>query len=638
MSGKVGFLIALSLFSVFPALHAQTRMIDSMLAVLQTDRAPGNENVRADTQTIRLLINITYELHKTDPDKGIVYGEHALSLARNLSWKSGIAWAQNYTGLCYWSKADYPKALQYYYTALSLAESIPDHEVSATIYGNIGLVYADQGDYPKALELHLKALNMNEKRGDQKKIALNLGNIGIVYDAQGQYQAALKHYFRAIKIYRELKDKNGLARNLSNIAFVYQEMSQHAHSLEYNFQALRLNRETGNKMQVAMNLGNLGETYYNIANDSTFRKSNVWPDSLPKERAVQRSRLYLTQSIGMYEQVGNYYNLSELYLYLSNLEALAGHYRESLQAYKLYTASQDSVFNEENTRKSMHSQMQYEFEKLQAVAKAEQEKKDAVTAAQIKLNRLVRDVTIAGMALLILFMLVLIRQRNKVKKEKLLVERAKLRSDQLLLNILPAETAEELKNTGFAKAKDFEATTIMFTDFKNFTAISEELNAQELVNEINFCYTAFDRIITSYNIEKIKTIGDSYMCAGGLSEPATSKAEDVVRAALEIRDFMLAEQQKRQASGRSFFEIRIGINTGPVVAGIVGIKKFSYDIWGDAVNVASRMESSGEAGKVNISGQTYALVQDVFTCTYRGKVEAKHKGVVDMYFVEGPAA
>ncbi|MBL0105619.1 MAG: adenylate/guanylate cyclase domain-containing protein [Bacteroidetes bacterium] len=213
----------------------------------------------------------------------------------------------------------------------------------------------------------------------------------------------------------------------------------------------------------------------------------------------------------------------------------------------------------------------------------------------------------------------------------------KKRSDELLLNILPEETAEELKATGTAKAKSFDMVTVMFTDFKNFTQASEKLTPEELVHEINYCYSEFDKIITKYNIEKIKTIGDSYMCAGGLPVTNATHPEDVIKAGLEMQDFIIRHKEERIKLDQPYFDLRLGVHTGPVVAGIVGIKKFAYDIWGDTVNTASRMESSGAIGKVNISGTTYEIVKDKFIFTHRGKIEAKNKGQIDMYFVEGIA-
>jgi class 3 adenylate cyclase len=209
------------------------------------------------------------------------------------------------------------------------------------------------------------------------------------------------------------------------------------------------------------------------------------------------------------------------------------------------------------------------------------------------------------------------------------------RSEALLLNILPKEIAGELKTYGRAEAKHFDQVTVMFTDFKNFTGISEKLSPTELVAEIDTLFRAFDRIISRHPIEKIKTIGDSYMCAGGLPVPNNTHAFDVVNASLEILHFMQQHLQERKKEGWEPFEIRIGVHTGPVVAGIVGEKKFAYDIWGDTVNLASRMETSGEAGKINISYSTYELIKDKFNCTYRGKINAKSKGETDMYFVEG---
>lgn len=254
---------------------------------------------------------------------------------------------------------------------------------------------------------------------------------------------------------------------------------------------------------------------------------------------------------------------------------------------------------------------------------------------------LIRNIFIGGFVVVLIFALLIFRgYRQKLKdniiisQQKEEVEKQKGRSDELLLNILPSEVAEELKVKGSADAKQFDEVTVMFTDFKNFTQISEKLSPPELVAEIHTCFKAFDNIIGRHNIEKIKTIGDAYMCAGGLPVANTTNATDVVNAAMEIQQFMQQHLLQRKSEVKEVFEIRIGIHSGPVVAGIVGVKKFAYDIWGDTVNIASRMESSGEAGKVNISGSTYELVKGKFNCVHRGKIQAKNKGEIDMYFAE----
>ncbi len=222
----------------------------------------------------------------------------------------------------------------------------------------------------------------------------------------------------------------------------------------------------------------------------------------------------------------------------------------------------------------------------------------------------------------------------EVVNEKAEVERQKEKSDELLLNILPAEVAEELKEKGYTTARSFDQVSILFSDIKGFTQVSEKLSAQELVQEINTYFSAFDQIMQQHGLEKIKTIGDAYIAAGGLPEGNTADACKVVQAAIAMQKVTADFGKTRAAAGRPYFELRIGIHTGSVVAGVVGIKKFQYDIWGDAVNLAARMEQSGMAGKINISHDTYELIKNHFQCTHRGKVEAKNKGEMDMYFVD----
>ncbi len=221
----------------------------------------------------------------------------------------------------------------------------------------------------------------------------------------------------------------------------------------------------------------------------------------------------------------------------------------------------------------------------------------------------------------------------KARTHELEVEKKK--SDDLLLNILPRETAEELKRYGKAKAKRHEEVTVFFSDFKSFTKIAEALEPERLVAEIDNCFRGFDQIMEKYQLEKIKTIGDAYMCVGGISFDGESSepASRVIRAALEVQEFLLQLGKDHRLNGHPLFQARIGIHTGPVVAGIVGVKKFAYDIWGDTVNVAARLEEHCEVGKVNISSTTHKLVRGLFLCEHRGKITVKNKGEVDMYYV-----
>jgi len=259
-------------------------------------------------------------------------------------------------------------------------------------------------------------------------------------------------------------------------------------------------------------------------------------------------------------------------------------------------------------------------------------------------NNLIRLAGVITGSLLLLALTLYARFRSKRRSAKTLAEKNQLieterqRSDELLLNILPAPIANELKESGKAKARRFQDVTVLFSDFKNFTQISEQLGPEELVEELDKCFKAFDYIIAEYaDIEKIKTIGDAYMCASGLSD-RKSIPYNIIKAALSMQEYLEEYAKVRQRQGRPYFEARIGIHTGPVVAGVVGIKKFAYDIWGDTVNIAARMEANGEEGKVNISQSTYSLVKYKFTCHHRGKVHAKNKGNIDMYFVDTAAS
>ncbi|MCD6064912.1 MAG: hypothetical protein K0R82_2823 [Flavipsychrobacter sp.] len=251
--------------------------------------------------------------------------------------------------------------------------------------------------------------------------------------------------------------------------------------------------------------------------------------------------------------------------------------------------------------------------------------------------------TVAATAghLLIIFMVVNMYDSEKNKALRILKEKndiiaeEKHRSEELLLNILPAEVMEELKETGKTTARNYDLVTVLFADIKDFTSIVENLSPEELVSGIDEYFETFDRIVGKYGVEKIKTVGDAYICVSGLPVANSNNPVTIVDVGLQMAAAVNELSEKRKNLGQVAFEVRIGIHSGPVVAGVVGVKKFAYDIWGDTVNMAARMQQHGEPGMVNISGTTHDLIKHRFNCVSRGPMMAKHKGMVEMYFVSG---
>lgn len=251
---------------------------------------------------------------------------------------------------------------------------------------------------------------------------------------------------------------------------------------------------------------------------------------------------------------------------------------------------------------------------------------------------------LTGMALLVIVLAKFVSYRfarERFRLERIINDRTnalvkeKDKSENLLANVLPKDTARELKVRGKVAKRKYDMVTVLFSDIQGFTKLAEQMNPETLIDELDHFFFYFDLVVEKYNIEKIKTIGDAYMCAGGIPVKNKTNPVEVVMAALEMQQYMIQLHKKANLKNSKIWDIRIGIHTGPVIAGVVGHKKLSYDIWGDTVNTASRMESSGEAGKINISGSTYELIKDFFNAEYRGKMPVKYKGEIEMYFVKG---
>ncbi len=599
-----------------------------------------------DTIRINALNALSKAYFNDNPDTSVTIAMSSKKLAEQAKYKTGLALALKNIGIGYYLQGKYKEAIINWQEALDLYKQIGDKTGIANMLSNQGAVYYAQGDDAKALELHLQSLKISEEINDTLRILTSLTNIGGVYsNKEATYKESLDYFMRSYKLSLVINDEYSIGTSAVNIGEVYYKMGNDSAALPYLDTAVKKYEGTEN-LPYALNI--IGRIY---TRQKEFEKAiQTHMRGFEISRKLD-TRLDMTQSlvglgqayeakgdqvaaIDAYKQSLDYgiplnavAEMKDAYAGLSSSYKNKSDFSTAYKYQELLLSIKDTIYNINTTKKLGTLQFGFEMEKKESQIQLLNKDKE-IQERELQRQKLVRNSFIGGFAIVLLFAVVFFAQRNRISKEK-------KRSDELLLNILPEETAEELKATGTAKAKSFDLVTVLFTDFKNFTQASEKLSPEELVAEINHCYSEFDRIITKFGIEKIKTIGDSYMCAGGLPVTNQTHPHDVVSAGLEMVAFVERNKHERIAKDQPYFELRLGIHTGPVVAGIVGIKKFAYDIWGDTVNTASRMESSGHIGKVNISGPTYELIKDKFTCTHRGMVDAKNKGQIEMYFVEG---
>jgi len=597
-------IIFVSVFMAFVILTEFVSAInnDSLLTVWK-------DPSKTDTARIKAYQNYIWNVYLfSNPDTALIL-THAL---KDFSNKKNSAYGKRQVeflkGSIYYVKGDFPNSLLYYKNTLKWDEQLNNKGALCTTLINIGLISHEHKKDDEALTYFLKALKILEEVGDKKVMTGCLTNIGIVYYEFKDYEKAVEYFKKSLALNEEIGNKKGIAEVLHNLGAVLDRQGKYVEAIEDFNKAAKMQEELND-------LQGLAFTYFSIGSANLALK------------AYNNAIKYCQQGLTLAEKLNTRIEQEKACGCLYDAYHAKGDFKNALKYYQAKIAVRDSMFNEENTEKITRIEMQYDFDKKEAAEKARQEKKDAMATAAITKQRLVRNSFIGGFAIVLIFAIIFFRQRNNISKEK-------ARSEALLLNILPAQVAEELKLYGEAAPKYFEQVTVLFTDFKDFTTLSEKLSPKELIKELNECFSVFDQICETYQVEKIKTIGDAYMAAGGLPIPNKTNATDVLKAAVEMRNYIEKQKISRKELGQSYFDIRIGIHTGPVIAGIVGVKKFQYDIWGDAVNTASRLESSCEIGKINISQNTYLLVKDntSFTFETRGKIYAKGKGEMDMYY------
>ncbi len=584
------------------------------------------------------------------------YAQKSLVFEQNLGDKYNIASTLNNIGLLHKSLGKHAEALSAYNQSLALHQSVKDSIGIANSYNNMGVIFNLQGNTSKALNLYLKSLQISELIGDSSGMADGYNNIGLIYSDLENYTKALSYHKKSLSIQRNRNNPKGIAMSLSNIGNCLSTNKQYTEAEEYFNKALRKMEEIGDRKGISVVLNNLGSIYRNT---NKINKAKSSFDNSIKIKTQIEDKVGLAIS---YLGLGNLYletkkvnkailacskafTISKTHNLLLEQESACkciynafkaqGNAKKALNFFEQAEKLKDSLKANE-TQKLLQ---QMEFHKAVLADSIYEMEKDRKIEESHKKEVFQKNIFTAIALVIAIFVLVItgfVYNRLKfVRKAKDEIENEKDRSEKLLLNILPQEIAEELKSNGQAKAREFELVTILFSDFKGFTGISEKLSAQKLVENINECFKVFDGIMEKYSIEKIKTIGDAYMAVGGLPLADTNSVKNTVLAAIEMQNFIATLKVKKIANNEEWFEMRLGLHSGAVVAGIVGVKKFQYDIWGDAVNTASRMESYGEVAKVNISEATYNLIKDdsSFTFEHRGKINAKGKGEIEMYFV-----
>jgi adenylate cyclase len=549
-------------------------------------------------------------------------GEAKLELLRNLSF--------NETN-------NYKLALQYAEELISLSQQNGNNTYLFHGYFQKGSVKRVLGDLEEAVDALFKSAEVASKENINSRQGSAYSTIADIYAISNNHKNAMLYYHQAIAVLRNSDDTIALASCLSNAGDALLNNKIYDSALLYFTEAEKIFEKSDYLIGKAYSLGNIGMVYANIGKSNLAEKNineaisileqaedyypicvylismcDIYLEKGDKKTAMN----YAKRSLQLAEQYGLKEQISDANLKLSELYEKAGNMNESFKYYKDYVAYRDSVNDIKSVQKMADLRTDYEVSQKQVEVDLLNEQR------RNQRNVMISLFIILGLTTVILGTLYWYYRA---------ISREKKKSETLLLNILPAETAKELKQNGKVDAVRFDNVTVLFTDFVQFSKYAEHITPEQLVKSIDFYFKAFDEITTKYGLEKIKTVGDSYMCAGGLPTPNQTHAKNVISAAKEIVD--VVDKSFEASDELTHFRIRVGVHTGPVVAGIVGIKKWQYDIWGDTVNIASRMESKSEPGRVNLSETTYLEIKDDFPCEYRGEIEVKNRGLLKMYFL-----
>ncbi|SDB30652.1 Adenylate cyclase, class 3 [Flavobacteriaceae bacterium MAR_2010_188] len=607
---------------------------------------------KPDSSKVILYNDLAGSLYRSSADSTILYADKAIELAEKVKYKKGLAYGYKNRGMAYYVKGEFNEVLKNWEKSLAIFEEINFKLGISNLQANIGAVYQSKGDDPTALDFFIKSIRNGQEIGDSLRIATAYVNIGTVYSNDKKtYPQALEAYQKAKTLFEALKDDDGRSVSVMNIAELYLLENKPKEALSYLEDYFASITEDGSDASTTlrlmgtahMELGELEESEDLLRQSINVAQSKDYKMEETKAR-IKLGEL-LTEKNQYNEAVTNFdqaLNLSkatqvlldrrDAYEGLAELYSKMGDFEKAYNYQERFSKIRDTIRDDQYENTLGNLRFQYDVENK------ENEITLLNTENELKQSQIEKEATSRNLllAVLVLFAFIIggfFLQYQFVRRASKRIDKERARSENILLNILPKETAEELKQNGSIKAKKFERVTVLFTDFKAFSVVAEHISPENLVKSVDYYFKKFDEIVERNNLEKIKTIGDAYMCAGGLPAKNTTNAEDALGAAQEILAFVKATEANPPEDIYPF-KVRIGLNTGPVIAGVVGTKKFQYDIWGNTVNIAARMESNSQPGKINVSENTYNVLKDKRKFQYRGEIEVKNSKKLKMYFLD----
>lgn len=586
---KAYYLLISFLFITHCVSGQDQKVADSLTRIYRADTLKG-------VAKLELLRNLAFNENR-DLKQALIYAEELIDLSKqagnNLYLHRGYFQKGSQKRLL----GDLEEALDAFFKSVAAARAATFIRGEGNSYGAIADIYSISNNHRNARLYYGKAIAILRKAQDSIALASAISNSGDEYLNNNIYDSALLNFRESGAIFEKVDYLAGKGYSLGNIGMVYANIGKDKLAEKNINEAIRILEEAEDYYPICVYLISMSDIYLKKGDKRTALNY------------AQRS-LKLAKQYGLKEQI------SDANLKLSQLYETARDPAASLSYYKNYIAYRDSVNDIRSVQKMADLRTEYEVSQKQVEVDLLNREKEN------QRNIVISLFIILGLTTVILGTLYWYYRS---------ISREKKRSEGLLLNILPAETAKELKRNGKVEAVKFPQVTVLFTDFVEFSKLAEHVEPEQLVRSIDYYFKEFDTITTKYGLEKIKTIGDSYMCACGLPTANPAHALNVIYAAKEM--VSLVSNALNAQDDLSHFDVRIGVHTGPVVAGIVGTKKWQYDIWGDTVNIASRMESKSSPGRINLSETTYQEIKDDFPCEYRGEIEVKNRGLLKMYFL-----